>query len=360
MTSTLTNILTLYMLTLFYLQLNELRQRVIRLREVVQEDCPQYMHLLPEPEEISEDKFADCVFTADNCNQARKTKKIANTRVGGKAKDMDCHNHLRNTICATALEKALSRHLTVILQTSLDEIDPTLRVKTLMSSLCRAYDKEFSLAANYPKGHGKYFLGFIKQFYPGVLLYHVESMHGSRMDVIFSASIAMYMNRAYNVAFLEYCLSLRGEKRYNILQRNLYVELTSDEMVAQCRFYGIFFIAIIMPLRWLAGNTHTLQEYQWGARHMNRALDVFHRKIIMIEEVPKLFLSEMWMMSIFEEFRQKLPPFQDYLLYMFKVKKQKVVARKSGARLMPLSKPVRNCFIRRTKRTAYQHHVCWI
>ena len=33
--------------------------------------------------------------------------------------------------------------------------DKALRVKTVMSALCRAYDKEFSLSANYPKGHGQ-------------------------------------------------------------------------------------------------------------------------------------------------------------------------------------------------------------
>ena len=41
---------------------------------------------------------------------------------------------------------------------SIDEIDKALRVKTVMSALCRASDKEFSLSANYPKGHGQYFL----------------------------------------------------------------------------------------------------------------------------------------------------------------------------------------------------------
>jgi hypothetical protein len=52
------------------------------------------------------------------------------------------------------MEKTLTKELNLYLRTSLDEIDPKLRVSTSMSALIRAVDKEFSLSANYPKGHG--------------------------------------------------------------------------------------------------------------------------------------------------------------------------------------------------------------
>ncbi len=66
-------------------------------------------------------------------------------------------NHLRN-VWFGSMEKTLSRELNLHLRASLDEIDPRIRVTTSMSAIIRADDKEFSLLANYPKGHGKLFL----------------------------------------------------------------------------------------------------------------------------------------------------------------------------------------------------------
>jgi len=52
----------------------------------------------------------------------------------------------------------LSTHLHALLHTSLDEIDPQLRVTASISAVIRAVDKEFSLLSNYPKGHCELFL----------------------------------------------------------------------------------------------------------------------------------------------------------------------------------------------------------
>ena len=39
----------------------------------------------------------------------------------------------------------------------LDEISPIHRVSTSLNAVLKAFDKEFSVCANYPKGHGKLF-----------------------------------------------------------------------------------------------------------------------------------------------------------------------------------------------------------
>jgi hypothetical protein len=77
----------------------------------------------------------------------------------------DCMNYLRNVWFGNG-EKALTKDLNVHLRASLDEIDPKLRVTASMSAIIRAVDKEFSLSANYPKGHGKIFLEWIREYYP--------------------------------------------------------------------------------------------------------------------------------------------------------------------------------------------------
>ena len=60
---------------------------------------------------------------------------------------MDCIHHLRN-VWFGCKEKALTFHLNVFLKDSLDNIDKNLRVSASMTALIRAFDKEFSLAAN--------------------------------------------------------------------------------------------------------------------------------------------------------------------------------------------------------------------
>ena len=114
---------------------------------------------------------------------------------------------------AKAVEIELSKYLRVMLRDSLDRIDSSLRVSTMFTPFARAYDKEFSLAANYPKGHGELFAEWMKENYPGELLFHVESTHGSRQDIMFTAALAIAMDRSFNIDFLDYCLRCRIRQR---------------------------------------------------------------------------------------------------------------------------------------------------
>ena len=123
----------------------------------------------------------------------------------------------------------------------------------------------------------------------------------------------------YVIGSLTY--SLNTGKQDNILQRNLFVMLTSDEMVAQSRLLGIIHLPCMLPLRWLAGNTHKLSNYGWGVRSMSRVLNIFYQKIQLIEANPRLVLSEIFMMRIFSELIAELPPFTDYWVHLYRKKK---------------------------------------
>jgi hypothetical protein len=104
----------------------------------------------------------------------------------------------------------------------------------MFTPFARAYDKEFSLAANFLKGHGELFTEWMKENYPGKLLFHVESTHGSQQDIMFTAALAIAMNQSFNVEFLDYCLWMSDKtKKDHVLQRNLFVVLLSLEMAAQ-------------------------------------------------------------------------------------------------------------------------------
>ena len=99
-------------------------------------------------------------------------------------------------------------------------------------------------------------------------------------------------------------------KKHNILQRNICVLLTLDEMVALSCLFTIVYISCMLPLRWLAGKTHTLWKYNWVARSMGRAFYLFQTKFLQLHETPRLFLSEMFMMILFTEFEDYLPTFK--------------------------------------------------
>jgi len=69
---------------------------------------------------------------------------------------------------------------------SLDEIAEELRVPPRFILLARAIDKEFSLCANYTKGHGAIFQEWMKDNHPGELLLYVErALSGGRQDIAY-------------------------------------------------------------------------------------------------------------------------------------------------------------------------------
>ena len=94
-----------------------------------------------------------------------------------------------------------------VLHDSLEEIAPELRVSPGFDGFARAFDKEFSLCANYPKGHGELFHMWMKENHPGELLLHVErAASGGRQDVCSMAALAMFWNRNYCLEFLEHTI----------------------------------------------------------------------------------------------------------------------------------------------------------
>ena len=221
-------------------QINSLKNRLVSLRKIMDEKYPDHSTEVPSPDQIDMNKMGQGgLFTTDNCNTARKIRRILTVGVPGSY-EFDCMHHLRNVWFGN-MEKALTKLLNILLRDCLNEIDPTLRVTASISALIRAMDKEFSLSANYPKGHGQLFLEWLKDKYPGILLLHVERAAGSRQDLCTKGCMAIYMNWPYYVEFLDEMLRKPRTKNQkpSILQRNLFVALTSSEMIALARLLSI-------------------------------------------------------------------------------------------------------------------------
>ena len=288
------------------------------------------------------------MITADNCNPALKVKRLMVEAVQAAIKhehtaeewdalseeeqvakllvlEGDCWQHLRN-VWFGRVTNGITNKLNVKLKEELEAIDFRLRVGTDMVGVLRACDKEFSLCANYPKGHGDQFREWVVRCHPKALLYHVLSTDGGRQDMACEGAGPFYMNRIYWIEFLDE--RLRQPSCSNILQECLFIEMSSVEMVASARVHAIIFLSIVMPHRWLSGNSHKLAEYDWSERSMGITADLLERAMVKVLEGDEskglapgeLFLNKSFMFSIWDEIVVKLPPLKQYLTYMYETK----------------------------------------
>ena len=72
-------------------------------------------------------------------------------------------------------------------------------------------------------------------------------------------------------------------------------------------------------------------------RSMGRFLDTLHEKLGEIIAFPSLFLSEKYMVNLFSEYANELPPFKDYLQIMFKNRRIMVNNRTTVMRVAHLA-----------------------
>lgn len=250
------------------------------------------------------------LVTQDTCNGASKGSDLIIDQIklsaaaDGISEDQwlvvktYCHHHLRN-IWWKWMEDCLSKYLRDALEGSLEEIDPRVRVSTKISDIIRAVDKAFSLPANYPKGNGKEFLHWLEKYHPGALLVPTLRSAGSRHDLNVEGAGAVYYNRNLYIQFLDE--QLKTPNANNILQENLFIVLSSEEMIALCRLCSIFHFAFSVPLRWLAGNTQDLAKYGWSVFSMSRALNTFEKAMESVRGDADFVLNEDWIMNVFKD-----------------------------------------------------------
>jgi hypothetical protein len=110
-----------------------------------------------------------------------------------------------------------------------------------------------------------------------------------------------------------------------VLATNLYIYLRSVEVVSLLRVLSILHILICMPVRWLAGQTAELSDYDFGHYDMGKALDTLEDAFEAIIEDTSKFLDEDFMMGLFLEISDKVDPFKAYPEYMFEGKLGNIV-----------------------------------
>ena len=296
-------------------------------------DRPDLLELIPDIDEINIDKLGKgkATLITDTCNAARKLRRILVERIEGVVHEQDCMHHLRN-VWINGVAKSVSAFMNDFLHDSLEDIASFLRVSPDLAHVIRAFHKEFSLTANYPKGHGEKFRDWMIEHYPMEYLMHAERAGGSRQDLVTMGAGPIYWNRVYNVEFLDETLRVKGNE--NILQQNLFIILSSIEMIAVARFFAIVHAAICMPFRWLAGTTHKLAHRNWGPRSMGRAIDILHSACSDIVANTRLIHDKSFMMNIFDELVSELPEFKEYMTREFETKTSNFVV-KSQTKAVP-------------------------
>jgi hypothetical protein len=171
-------------------------------------------HDIPPGTSIDVAKLEGGMITTDTCNGARLLSKLLAEEIDRRVKEkkeelgglpndedssltviiQDCHGHMRN-IFINGITKRMSSYLARVLAEDLEGIDKRLRVGTTFDMVLIAIDKEFSIPANYPKGHGPEFKHWLKAHHPGALLVPVQRTAGSRQDLATEGAAAVYWNR---------------------------------------------------------------------------------------------------------------------------------------------------------------------
>ena len=310
------------------------------------EDDPQLQSLLdliPRKESLCVSRLLKSYITTDTCSTARKVQCLLSARIIEIAKERGitstkdlviyhgmCHNHVRN-IWGKALAKRMKKRLEEDHADNLADIPPHLRISFDLMNLHRCIDKECNDTAHYANGHGIDCTNYISTHYPDVIKFPITRVIvGERQDVVWEACLGAYYLRKYRVKWLIYVMSSMDNSDNN-LQRALFVHLTSREMIAQLRLGAVYYMAIVVPMRWLAGNTHLLQHRKWGEVHMTTAVDLVYNAFVKIETNGKLMLRESFVMNIFKPLYKKLPELKDYLDYYFEERRTNVFGATDNA-----------------------------
>ena len=206
----------------------------------------------------------------------------------------------------------------------LEEIHFTLRITLDVVDLLRAIEKYFGGNANYAKGKGSMFMNWMRRWHPKAFLYAVSrACGGSRQDIGVEGSIAVLMNAPYYLEFLVW--RMRCGHDGGILERNLFMMLRSTEVMSFLRVLSILHISVCMPMRWLAGNCGDLTQYNFGVAEMGTVVDIMDKAFGQIVNDGTKTMNEKFMMQMFDKLTRKIPPFKQYLTYMFDEKSSNLV-----------------------------------
>ena len=76
--------------------------------------------------------------------------------------------------------------------------------------------------------------------------------------------------------------------------------------------WSIFHLAIIMPMRWLAGKTNKLAHCKWGYISIGKVMDKLKEDLKSIVNTPELIHYQDFMMRMLKVWEEELQEFKEY------------------------------------------------
>jgi hypothetical protein len=215
--------------------------------------------------------------------------------------------------------------------------------------LCQV-DKEYSFIAYYFKGSGDAYSDWKERFCLGKrYLPPIRVLGGILQDAAFEGALPVYDRRGDMLIFTNECLLASD----NLLQYSLFIVVGTMEMIAQLRVASILHLMVVIPMRWLAENTHKLSEYSWGEHSIGRAITLLHDAFVEVQGNGVLLLEENFIIKIFSPLYKEIPPLKVYLDYHFKEKEGNVIgSHKVHERVLAINEAMAKLFfpLRRTAR----------
>ena len=174
---------------------------LVTCREIIQEEYQEFVHMILDTKEaMIMQKLKGGAVMTKTCKISHKTNPLLAHIVDRNS--LFCHHHQRNVWVKNMLD-VISNYVSTLIKENLEDIAPELGVLPRFENMCRDFDKEFSLCANYPKGWGSNFRQWMKENHSGELIFHVERACKGRMDVVSMALMSIYWNRNYCVDFID-------------------------------------------------------------------------------------------------------------------------------------------------------------
>lgn len=140
----------------------------------------------------------------------------------------------------------------------------------------------------------------------------------------------------------------------NLLIKSLFMTLQCVEFIAMLRVQSIVYLSVILPSRWLTGHAGNLTEYNFSAIDMGRVVDLLEDAMEEVAINGEQLLEEDFSMNIFSDIANDIPPFHEYLAYIFEGKTSHNIGGYTKLELCHLTWYVTSAFILIARRSGNQ------
>ena len=161
------------------------------------------LNMIQPPDSIEINKLGNNgTINTNTCNDACKVRSLLVKSIDGCVNKQECMQNLRN-VWINGVAKYVSKFMNGLIEDSLDNISPFLRVSQNLENVIYDFHKDFSLDDNYKKLHREKFRDWMINKYPNELIMNTKRASGSRQDIITMGAGPIYWNRIFNIEFLD-------------------------------------------------------------------------------------------------------------------------------------------------------------